>query len=139
MKKKDAGLSSLVELVEGRDAEIARDSIFGGRGGFDRMRDRRVLIGGLIAGDGADVAALMIDVNLAGGRVRQQVPLIGRRRIWIGRHIDDRRRGRSGGRRRGRARRNRQRQDQGNGCRNLSIHDAAKIGWRRTQISSCRL
>jgi hypothetical protein len=35
----------------------------------DWVRDRRVLVGGLVAGDGADVAALVIDVDLAGGRI----------------------------------------------------------------------
>ena len=53
------------------------------------MRNRRVLVGGLVAGDGADVTALVIDVDLAGGWVGQQVPFVGRRRIGIGRHIDD--------------------------------------------------
>ena len=33
------------------------------------MRDWGILIGGLVAGDGADVAALMIDINLSGGRI----------------------------------------------------------------------
>jgi hypothetical protein len=35
----------------------------------DWVRNWRILVGGLVAGDGADVAALVIDVDLAGGRI----------------------------------------------------------------------
>ena len=36
----------------------------------DWVRDWGVLVGGFVAGDGADVAALVIDVDLAGGWIR---------------------------------------------------------------------
>src|SRR5208282_2685812 len=76
------------------------------------MRDGRVLVCGLVAGDGADVTALVINVDLAGGRVGKKVPFVGRGRIGVGRSIDDRRRGRSWWRRR-RAGCERERQQQG--------------------------
>src|ERR1700691_5771842 len=99
--------------------------------GLNWMRDWGVLVGGLVAGDGADVAALVIDVDLARGRVGQQVPFVGWRRIGIGWHIDD---WRGSGRRRRRRRsasRDCERQKQGKrGWRNLPIHDAAQIGAR---------
>ncbi len=53
--------------VEGSLLELVREESVCGV--CDRVRDWGVLVGGFVAGDGADVAALMIDVNLAGGRI----------------------------------------------------------------------
>src|ERR1700719_1450009 len=94
----------------------------------DWMGDWRVLVLGLVAGDGSYVAALVIDVDLAGGRIRQQIPFVGRWRIWIRRHVDDGRRRGSGRRRCRGASRNRDRQKQWErGSRNPWIHDASVI------------
>jgi hypothetical protein len=106
------------------------------------MRDWRVLVGRLVAGDGAYVTALVIDVDLAGGRIGQQIPFVRRRRIGIGRHVDDWRRGRSRGRRRrrgacGERDRCEQRQRQSRNLQGLSsvpIHHAARIGALELQI-----
>jgi hypothetical protein len=38
---------------------------------WDWVRDWRVLVLGLVAGDGSYVTALVIDVNLTGGRIWQ--------------------------------------------------------------------
>ena len=65
------------------------------------MWNRWVLVGWLVAGYGADVAALVIDVDLAGGGIGKQIPFVGRGRIGIGRHVDDWLAGRSRRRRGG--------------------------------------
>ena len=100
------------------------------------MRDWRVLVGRFVAGNGSHVAALVIDVDLAGGRIRQQIPFVRRRRVGIGRHINDWRGGRSRGRRWRRSAcderdRGEQRQRQSRNLQGLSsvpIHHAARIG-----------
>ena len=51
--------------VEGSLLELVRQESVCGR--CYGMRDWGVLVGGFVAGDGADVAALMIDIDLAGG------------------------------------------------------------------------
>ena len=43
--------------------------VLGGRAMLYGMRNRGILILGLVAGDGADVSTLVIDVHLAGGRI----------------------------------------------------------------------
>jgi hypothetical protein len=45
------------------------------------MRDRRILFLGFIAGHRADVLALVINVDLAGGGIGKEIPLVRRRRI----------------------------------------------------------
>jgi hypothetical protein len=92
------------------------------------MWDWGVLVGGLVAGDRADITALMIDVDLAGGRIGQQVPFVRRRRIGIARHIDDWSRRRCRRRRCCGASRNRDRQEQGKrSSRNPWIHDESVV------------
>ena len=49
----------------------------------DRMRDRRILVLGFVAGHRADVFALMIYVHFAGGGIGKNIPVV--RRRWIGR------------------------------------------------------
>jgi hypothetical protein len=51
--------------VEGSLLELVREESVCGM--CDWMWDWGVLVGGFVASDGADVAALVIDVNLSGG------------------------------------------------------------------------